>query len=241
MKKLIVSTICALTAAGAAFAQGNVNWTGPSAAAFTAQTNTSTYFGGGAVSAGQGIVGVGQVGNTQGNAAAGTGYYYELLIGSAWNGAGAAVPTTLNAFSSWSDSGLGATNNPALASAGRAIVMSANSGTTVAGMSQTVSNSIIIVGWSANLGTTWSTALADAKSGTWTGNAFLGVSNEGWIQAFGTSTVPGATLFSNTAQTYGTPIFSLNTPLYVLPTPEPTTMALVGLGGAAMLMIRRKK
>ena len=55
MKKLVLTTVCALAITGAAFAAGNVNWTGPSAAAITAQTNSTQYsplFGGAAVSGG---------------------------------------------------------------------------------------------------------------------------------------------------------------------------------------------
>ena len=58
------------------------------------------------------------------------------------------------------------------------------------------------------------------------------------------SSDPGSTLFGSSDIGLGLPIKSLLTPLYlvpVTPVPEPATIALAGLGGLALLALRRKK
>ena len=98
--------------------------------------------------------------------------------------------------------------------------------------------------WSANLGTTW--AAAEAALNDWgsapIAGAFLGVSQTGYITTLATSVSPGAAVFAGGASAQGLPIDSLLTPMYALQVvPEPATMALAGLGGLALLLIRRRK
>jgi hypothetical protein len=235
MKKLIIASSCALAIAGSAFGQGNVNWGSISFTSVTAQTNTTTYWGG---STALGVNGT--VGAAGGSATLGTGYCYELLIGSVYTGTLAAAPSTFAALSAWTDSGLEATNsnNP-----GRLQVVNPNAGATVAALSTSVSNNIILVGWSANLGTTWGAAYANLVAGNYALNtAFFGESAVGYVEGLGTSVSPGTTLFGASAIAQGTPIYSLNTQLYLAPpVPEPTTLALAALGGASLLLFRRKK
>jgi len=236
MKKLIIATACALAVTGSAFAQGAVNWGAISFTSMTAQTNSTVFsplFGGGAT-------GGGTVGNAGGNAANAYngGYYYELLVGAVWNGSAQASPATVGALSSWTDSGLAATNS---GNAGRLQVLNANTAATVNSMSSSVSNSIMMVGWSANLGTTWAAALASLNApGNIVGQGFFGVSTVGFIEAAALPAAQGNNVFG-AAQTYGTPIISLNTQLDLVPTPEPGTLALAALGGASLLLFRRKK
>jgi hypothetical protein len=237
MKKLILTTVCVLAVTGAAFAQ-SVNWGSISAAAMTAQTNSTTYSpllgGGSAIGGAVGPTGVGSL-NT----------YYELLY-TTFSGTQATIPS-LSALFTWSDTGLGATNNPV--SAGRLAVVNPNTAATVP-WSGSTTDSIVMVGWSADLGTTWlgvSNLLAAAAAGN---NAplqaqlagqqgFFGVSSTGYT-ASGSSN-PGATLFATAANAQGLPIFSLLTPLYLVPVPEPTTLALAGLGGLSLLLFRRQR
>jgi hypothetical protein len=246
MKKIVLTSFCTLALAGAAFAQGNVGWLTISAGAMTAQTNSGTYspfFGGGAVQGG------GNIGVTTGNASAGTGFYYELLYTGSYNGSTAGVaPTTLTGLGTWTDSSLEASNNPVVSSSGRLVTMNANTAATVAGMNVGTTNYIMLVGWSADLGTTWggvNGAYAHLQSASYLGGlgsqAFFGISNLGFINPVSTSTSPGAALFGTAATTQGTPINSLNTQLYLIPVPEPGTMALAALGGASMLLFRRRK
>ena len=247
MKKLALISFCTLALAGGAFAQGNVGWLTISAGAMTAQTNSTTYspfFGGGAVQGG------GTVGLTTGNASAGTGFYYELLYTGSYNGSTSGVaPTTLTALGTWTDSSLEASNNPVTSSAGRLITMVPNAGTTVAGMNPGTTNYIMLVGWSADLGTTWGGAngayahlqSTSYLSGLGSQQAYFGISNVGFINPLSSATSPGAALFGTAATTQGTPINSLLTPLYLIPVPEPGTMALAALGGASLLLFRRRK
>ena len=241
MKKLILTSICTLVVSGVALAQGNVNWSGVAFGSYTSQTNSTTYsplFGGGPT-------GNGAIGATQGNTAVGTGFYYELLYTGSYNGSTAGVsPTTLTALGTWTDSGLGATNST---TAGRATVLANenNAGATVAGMHPGTTNYIILVGWSADLGTTWATADANMNNATYlaglSSQAFFGISTVGYITPLSSSTSPGAAVFG-AASAQGQPINgSTLTQLYLIPVPEPGTMALAAIGGASLLLFRRRK
>jgi len=219
---------------GAAFAQGSINWSTMSAAFITSQTNSTTYsslsplFGGGAAT------GSGTVGNT----VAGAGNWYAELLYSAYSGSQAPIPGTLAALESWSDAGAEGTG---AASAGRWAPTASNAGLVVP-WSPGTTDSIVLVMWSANLGSTW--AAAEAALNNWAtapiAGAFLGVSQTGYITTLATSVSPGSVVFG-TATVEGLPIDSLLTQMYALQVPEPTTMALSGLGGLALLLIRRRK
>ena len=116
MKKLVLTTVCALAMAGAAFAQGNVNWAVPFSA-YTSQTNSTQYsplFGGAAT-------GAGAIGNTISSTTAPLAFYYELLY---LGGAQRAAPTTLAGLSAWLDAGIGGINS----GTGRAAVIPAQCG-----------------------------------------------------------------------------------------------------------------
>jgi hypothetical protein len=229
MKKLVLTTVCALAMTGAAFAAGNINWGSIGFASMTAQTNATQYsplFGGAATGSGS----IGAPANGSLNT------YYELLYTS-FSGSQATIPS-LASLLSWTDSGLSATNNPG--NGARLVVVAANSGATVP-WSPGTTDSIVLVGWSANLGTSWLSVSNTLKSGTFGANSFFGVSTTGYITTFDTATSPGATVFAPGATSEGLPIFSLNTQLYLLPVPEPTTIALAGLGGLSLLLFRRQR
>ena len=93
----------------------------------------------------------------------------------------------------------------------------------------------IIVGWSANLGTTWSQVDADLA--------------EGWILSDNTAYFFGVSGI-NTATPTASPspaaaLWTINGGTFALdevgPIPEPSTLALTALGGASLLVFRRKK
>lgn len=92
-----------------------------------------------------------------------------------------------------------------------------------------------IVGWSSSLGTTWS-SIQSQLNNNWSAGGFFGTSTVG--QA--TSGVPPlgtpASLFGT-----GTGQVAPFTMYTVTPVPEPTTLALAGLGGLSLLLLRRRK
>ena len=230
MKKLVLTSVCTLALAGAAFAQGTLNWSAPTASAFTLQTNSTAYsplFGGGNPSGGS-------IGSTAPSSAGYT-YYFELLY-TAYSGSPAAQPTTLGQLATWGDSGLEGQNN---ATFGRTQANNSNTAAVVPWASGTT-DSVMAVIWSSNLGTTWSAALAALQADT-TANAFLGLSTVGFLSP-NVAPANGAVVFGNNTTVNGQPINnSLSTQLYLVPVPEPSTIAMAAFGGLSLLALRRKK
>ena len=233
MKKIVSSLLCTVALAGAAFAQGSVTWSSIAPNAMTGATNStvlSSFIGGGAAPA--------QYGNASGSTqpgALGSTFFYALLY-NAYTGSQAAAPTTLGQLSTWSDSGLRATNSN---SAGRLTPVAGSTQVTVPWASGTT-QSVMMVGWSANMGATYAAAIAYVTANSSSTAAFFGVSATGYIAP--NSANPGNAVFGTSATSFGLPILSVNTPLNLVVTvPEPGTMALAGLGGLAMLSLRRKK
>jgi len=236
MKKLVLTTVCALAMAGAAFAQGNVTWTSIPFGGFTSQTNTTQYsplFGG--ASTGSGVIG-----NTISSTTAPLTYYFELLY---LGGAQVSAPTTLSALAAWGDAGLGG-NNAATASRAQVVAAQSTSAATVPWAVGTTDN-IVLVGWSADLGTSWATVFNELTNSTYATvlagqNGFIGISIAGYETSSAAN--PGSVLIGGGASSTGTPIQSLLTPLYLLPpVPEPTTLALAGLGGLGLMLFRRQR
>jgi hypothetical protein len=255
MKKLVLTSVCALAVSGAAFAQGLVNWSTAPGANILVQTNGTVYsslFGGGPAPLAQG--------STAGTVAAGTAYYYTLLYGSQnTTGIQVADPSSISALiSGWNTTALYATNT---GSGGRIQYINPNLAAAVPWGGNTdaggLSNNIVLVGWSQNIGAlgtgleTWqnvSNVLANWSTlGTGvSGNAFFGMSATGFLVG-NDSPAAGANWQNGTfgAQTAnGLPITALSgnaIQLYMLPVPEPATMALVGLGGLSLLLFRRQR
>jgi hypothetical protein len=245
MKKLVLTTVCALAMAGAAFAQGTVHWDTISPAGYTAQTNSVTYsplFGGGA--SGVAFATIGNVFNSTLSTGPGNTYLWELLYlgGSSVSTA----PTTLSALMAWSDAGLSGIQTSSGSGKTTPLAAQSSAAATVPWASGT-SDNIMLAGWSENLGTTWgsvSNFLANWSTlgQTVVGAAYFGLSVPGYINPNAGN--PGAVIFGGGANANGTPIQSTLTPLYLLPVtvvPEPTPIMLVAAGLGLLALTRRKK
>jgi len=250
MKKLALTIVSAMAMTGAAFAQGYVNWA-PAIADVSFQTNNTAYsplFGGG--STGNTGTGVTEFANV--------GFDYALLYQSTPTGV---LSTDTSVWDgTWSgasgNGGVGMTggNTTGLTHGGvsAATVNGASGSSVQVNWANGVTNSIILVGWSVDLGTTWA-GVSNLLSALANGNS-TPIANQlaGQVGLFGETVIgnvnpaassPGNPMFatSGSALPNGTPIFELNTPLYVIPVPEPTTLALAGLGGLGLMLFRRQR
>jgi len=258
MKK-VLSTIAILATATAAFAQGYVNFN--PGTTLIAQTNTaiSPLFGG------SGAGGV--TGNTVAGSSGGLGAFEYALLIEPQTTFGVASTDTSVWDTTWTASGLVTSNSIVsgrITAGGSAIAVGglANSlgqlwngnNTSITPFGGTTNN-IVLVGWSANLGSSWanvsvilaalaannSAPLAAQLALTPGSTAFFGESAIGYIVPNFAS--PGAALFG-AADANGVPILNTSASpdyLYALPVPEPGTMVLAGLGGLALMLIRRRK
>jgi len=221
--------------ASASFAQGTVNWSGV-ANLFIATTNSgavSSYTPGGQLPAG--------VAQTTGVTAASTTtlFYYELLVSSSLTSA----PGDKATLNSWLDTGLEAQNGGA--ANGRILQLGSGTAVTANNWASGTTMNVMLVGWSANLGTTYSAALAFLNSPNFAANV-QALSTEAF---FGTSAVGSLTIGSANPgiSIFGTGPGQINNPagtpmvMNVLAVPEPATMVLAGLGGLSLLALRRKK
>ena len=247
MKKIL--TLIAISGISvAAFAQGTVNWSTPGAN-LIAQTNAGVFSG--FVSSVGSPTGANVSTATPGG---GTSLYYFALLTST----GLSVaPTALSAFNggslstAWLSTGLLQTNgagaNGRISPVGGAVTAALAANTT-AGVSQ----NYIMVGWSANLGTDWATVLNHLNNwatfqSSIVGNGFFGVGGSVGTQSLSTASPGTVVIGINAGQINNTTAGSgfagpmqLNL-LGVTPTPEPGTMALAALGGASLLLFRRRK
>ena len=212
MKTFAHATVIFLVCVGVAFGQGSVNWSSPGSAV-TWQTNSTTYspFSGGG-STGFGAVGF--IGGTN----AGPTFRFELLYGAESSGSAISPPSTFAQLNSWSDSGLSATNSSAFN--GRIVpIASSTAATTPAGWNAGHATYIILVGWSANLGSTWSQAKSNLNnfgSLIFSGPVFFGISSVGYISPSTVGANPGPSLFGASTNGATSQIFSPNSQLYLV-------------------------
>jgi hypothetical protein len=229
---LFLAGICATC-----FGQGALNWSGFFPSAISAQTNSTQFYN-------DGPTGFGTVGNTA-PTSSGLIYYYELLYNISFSGQQILAPDYTMLFGGgWLDTGLTATNNNA---SGRLAPVNPNVDATVP-WSAGITNNILLVGWSANLGISWGTVSNEIATqvyplGVLSSAAFFGVSATGFL-APNDFPAPGATVFAASQTGNGLPIYSPNMQLYLLPltiVPEPSTLTFTALGTLGLLLRRRRQ
>jgi hypothetical protein len=218
MKKLYTTIALAAVAAGA-YAQGTLNLINGSGA-LAMSTNSLVANGGN-----------GNIGVTQGS-----GYLFALFVD-------AGTPSSANPITGgWTYTGTTIANIANGAFNGGAA-------TAITGLAQNAFSSVLLVGWSTDGGTyaTWSqvsTALQSGNGLTGQGlqaGTYYGVSSIGNVEPGGGSpSLPVAHLFA-TSPTAQAPAPLAGFQLDLVPVPEPASMALVALGGASLLLFRRKK
>jgi len=156
------------------------------------------------------------------------GFRYELYTG--------AAGTT--AASSLIASGVIATNT---GTAGR---FSAGSGITIPGIPSGGTAAIMVRGWSSNLGVNYAAAKIQWDQGV---GGFLGESAvapnflTGGVPAGGGLAILASPVFGGASGIVPQTVANGFTLFYSTPVPEPSSMALAGLGAASLLIFRRKK
>jgi hypothetical protein len=249
MKKILL-TIGLVAATTAAFAQGYISFIPGTYVVSTNGTVLSTLY---TASAPKNNLGAGTVGLTT-PTSTGNYYYYALLM-TTFTGT---TPTDLNVVDgTWKFSGLAETNAPGhygqIANGPASLNVGLLSGwnaTLNGGGPFTTSgtNYIMLVGWSANLGTTWAQVSNNIASvelnnaGYFSTISYFGESDIGYENP-GTASAAGIVTIGSAANGGGFPITAPGNLImvqYELPVPEPATFALVGLGGLSLLLFRRR-
>lgn len=103
----------------------------------------------------------------------------------------------------------------------------------VSGWAPGVTLAVEVAGWSADLGAVWNPAWLQGTFAGASGSTVFGLSMIAPVMAGGgAQSLPPGSVFGGTG---------ITAPFNLVPVPEPTSMALAGLGAAAMLIFRRRK
>ena len=226
MKKTIIAASLVATLVSSVYGQGTVFFNNGN----TTKISTNSVAGGAATGLTAANTGV-------------NGYYYALFysttvttVGGSTSGAVGSSGNYAFNDAGWTYAGLG--TNSGTAGRFASTTADAASVTQVGGVAGGTSANFVVIGWSANIGSTLN-ALT-----TWYNNG--NPSTLGWIgEGVVGSAAPGILNSTPTASLFGTGAgliqgFTLGqvSPVII---PEPTTLALAGLGGASLLLFRRRK
>jgi PEP-CTERM motif len=222
MKKILLTLIGMVAGASLVHAQGGLlSW---QAATGHPLTNTSTYATGYPTT-------TGHVSGFTGGSAAGL-YYFVLLAATSTtsNDNGNPFGTDWSAVT-YAGGGIALGTNNVVAGS-----ITGNGGSAGFASSLTAGTTYfdMVVSWSASLGADWATASSWGPSFGSSPAGYFGYSNVGTIVP-AAAPANGAGIFAGASAQPG------QTVLYAVPTPEPTTIALAGLGGLAALALRRRK
>jgi len=215
-----ILTIISLSAATTLVnAQG---WISFSAAASAIKTNSASYYV--------------QTGGTSANVPtlANGGIFYYALLYSATAPSGGLAPTN----SAWLQPTLFGTSTFVMATNGTlstGTLQGPANGQFASSLTASTPSYIEVVGWSASLGSTFTQVQGELTSGNWIANGFFGWDG-GNLTITPTAASPGPTVIPGIYGNGTLVLYSVTTPV-----PEPSTMALAGLGGLALLLFRRRK
>ena len=244
MKKILVITLSLMAGTMLGNAQGLIKFFNLSATFFVSTNNSLSSFGGGTQT--------GSGGGVTAGSPSGQVYYYQLLIAPMGTFSSGSFASTNPLASGWtSPAGYGLATN--FVGAGTLGGPGGNNGTGVSGWSnggpgatsdtQGTEMDYLLVGWSASLGNSWA-SVSNLLAAGFVGNAtqgFFGVSQMGFGYSGGSGT-PATGPESLFGVTTGMPGgLTSGFTMYAVPTPEPGTIALAGLGGLSMLLFRRRK
>lgn len=223
MKKILLFSIFVGVVASS-FAQGYVSFVN-GATTTVSTNNTQDYLGNSLPGTASGV--------TFGSGVAPQGYYYALLY-QAYSGTLAGNSIVSLGSEGWIFSGDYATNSLAGGRFSGGVFVPVD-GTAVGGNYQ-----FVVVGWSANEtvgGPNWSTILNDLGTDQWATNGYVGISSVGVVNgiAHAPPALPSPLFGSSPGITSPFNLYA------VLLIPEPGTLALAALGGASLLLLRRKK
>jgi hypothetical protein len=222
MKKILLTIAMAATST-LLFAQGSIVFENTGSANGNYVTN----------------VGLGTVSLTPTGTAAPSAYYYTLLVAAYGSGAPADNPTA----PAWSQAIIA---NPGTAqgqlllghnylTAGSFAAQLAANYTTISGSTASADEYVLFVGWSSNEGNTWQAVYNQLTGSGLASGGFFGYSPVG-TALLGPTGGPGVSMFaSGSGITGGITLMSTTT------IPEPSTLALAGLGSLSLLLFRRRK
>jgi PEP-CTERM motif len=243
MKKIIaLMSVLGLGTLGS-FGQGQIALYSVGSSSYNIQTNNT-----GAINPGN---------PTQGNIAGANQYFFAVLY---TTNTAVTAPADNPTLSAWSIAPFSATNYTLGAgqirgqggAAGAAVTgIPLNPGPAYYNGTNGASIYFMVIGWSASLGGSGaaSTIVSEATSGNWVGTGYFGYSavSEDVSGNTSTASLNAVNLFGNqtglsgSLGNYGLSGGFVLNPVVVTPTPEPGTMALAALGGASLLLFRRRK